>query len=156
MNDDNEVVTAHHEAGHAIATLMRGGGRVRSVSIEPSAKHLGITRISIKPWDDAFVTFAGVWAEAHYLWLKDERSYTEDGIQFGDVLTTVFISQKDDCNDYYRALKDDPASMLLDPEVCEPCWGTELQQVWIAIERLAKRLLAERTVYEVSPEWISA
>jgi ATP-dependent Zn protease len=43
-NVDDRYLTACHEAGHAVAALMRGGGEVTSISIEPTADHLGITQ----------------------------------------------------------------------------------------------------------------
>lgn len=65
---DQRVITAHHEAGHAVAAEMRGDGEVRALAIEPTDQYLGKTWFRAKPADLAFVTFAGPWAEARCRW----------------------------------------------------------------------------------------
>jgi ATP-dependent Zn protease len=52
-NVDDRYLTACHEAGHAVAALMRGGGEVTSISIEPTADHLGITHTRRKTFDNS-------------------------------------------------------------------------------------------------------
>ena len=64
MTTDERYITACREAGHAVAALMRGGGEITSITIEPTADYLGYTWTRIKPFDRAFIIYAGPWAEA--------------------------------------------------------------------------------------------
>jgi hypothetical protein len=48
---DQRCLTAHHEVGHAVAAVMRGGGVLTSITIEPTSEHLGKTWSRIKPYD---------------------------------------------------------------------------------------------------------
>ena len=72
-------LTAHHEPGHAVAALMRGGGELVSVTIEPTAEYAGHTGLRSKPFDIAFVTYAGPWAEARAQWPAEVSLDAEDG-----------------------------------------------------------------------------
>lgn len=62
-------ITAHHEAGHAVATYV-GGGTVHSISIEPTAETLGQTVMSPRDGTGAaFAIHGGPFAEARSQWL---------------------------------------------------------------------------------------
>lgn len=58
-------LAAWHEAGHAVAAVMRGQSTLLSVAL--GYRHgEGLTRRRGKPMDDAFFAFAGPWAEDRY------------------------------------------------------------------------------------------
>ena len=82
MTTDERYITACHEAGHAVAALMRGGGEITSITIEPTADYLGYTWTRIKPFDRAFIIYAGPWAEARAQWTEP----TFDGTGRGRLL----------------------------------------------------------------------
>jgi hypothetical protein len=42
------AIIAHHEAGHAVAAVMRGGGELMSITIEPTDDHLGYTETRVR------------------------------------------------------------------------------------------------------------
>lgn len=60
-------VAAHHEAGHAVAAVMRGGSELTSVSVDRDRPGHGIAWSRLHLWDRPFVIWAGPWAEARML-----------------------------------------------------------------------------------------
>lgn len=76
---------AAHEAGHAVAVIMRGH-RVTKVWAYPQARFSGRVEHDRLGRDGAFVAFAGLWAEARYAWEWD-RIYEHDAATFNDYLT---------------------------------------------------------------------
>jgi Peptidase M50B-like len=144
---EDRLLTAHHEAGHAVAALMRGGSQLRSITIEPTTNYLGHTGWRGKPCDSAFVTYAGPWAEARAQWeppaLDDED---DDGYTFEDYVTAAFLrNAAGDGEDYRRAQEADAA--MYGPEFAhlaygrEEHWSRELEQSWSAIRQLAAMLM---------------
>lgn len=110
-------LTAHHEAGHAVAALMRGGGELTSISIDcadpcskaghPKTPHAGYTGIRVKPWDQQFVTYAGPWAEARCQWNRDSLDgEDDDGRSFHDHVLGAFLVNRDGDSEEYRQLED--------------------------------------------------
>jgi hypothetical protein len=173
MNDAQRAeaeisLTAHHEAGHAVAALMRGGGEVVSITIVPTPEYFGFTHTRVKIFDTAFLTYAGPLAEARSHWpegvpLDDEYGDDDDDdVTFGDYVTAAFIRNADgDLEKYVECWKTDPALAAIDsgllsaPEgvsvptqgSVEAGWDTELERyAWPAVRALAVRLLDVRTM----------
>lgn len=147
---DNLAVTAHHEAGHAVATVMRGGAELVSVTIESAEDYLGRTTQRIKPTDSAFVTYAGPWAEARYLWQTEPTGEFD----FEDYVGGALLSNPDDAKQYQQAIAAERAMLesainntgialaeLLDVAGREQLWGRELEDRWPEIQQVARMLL---------------
>ncbi len=108
---------AHHEAGHAVAALMRGSGELLSITIEPTDDYLGRTSHLGNPWgdDDMFVTFAGPWAEARARWpLPSLVGEDGDGRVFDDYLADAWLAAEDGDQDVYDELRDEWAKPYRD------------------------------------------
>jgi hypothetical protein len=153
---DQRSVTAHHEAGHAVAAVMRGAGELRSVTIERTDEYLGHTGFRGKPCDSAFVTYAGPWAEARAQWPHPTLDgEDDDGCIFGDYVTGAFLLNADgDGADYRRHCADDGALLgghahLLGSR--EDVWSYELERQWPVIQQIAMRLLAGEAIDRLDP-----
>jgi hypothetical protein len=141
-------LTAHHEAGHAVAALMRGGGELVSVTIEPTAEYAGHTGLRSKPFDIAFVTYAGPWAEARAQWPAEVPLDAEDGdgCVFDDyILAAWWANATGDLAEYKRRCEAD-AELLGDHahllHLREETWCRELDDRWPAIQQIAKLLMS--------------
>lgn len=158
-------ITAHHEAGHAVAALMRGGGECHRITIEPTETHWGMTRTTVKPFvDDAgFSTFAGPWADARVRWPAELPfdECDEDGCTFADLITEVFVNDADGDLEQYEAVWESDRVQIapregklalpegfspMTEEWYEAKWSDELEQVWPVIQALATRLMEVRTM----------
>lgn len=145
MEPTQRNLTAHHEAGHAVASVMRGGSSFRSVDLSRADEGHGLTLHRCKPTDGPFIAYAGPWAEARYLWPADVPldGEDDDGMTFGDYVAGIFLGQPDDA----AALAPDDERVLLlrahgvevDPYAV---WHMELERAWPAVQRVAARLLA--------------
>ncbi len=158
MTTDERYITACHEAGHAVAALMRGGGEITSITIEPTADYLGYTWTRIKPFDRAFIIYAGPWAEARAQWTDPTFDGCDgDGCLFEDLVTAAFLRNYDgDATEYKQALDYDPAEIARRAGVFdelarrsgqeipdrEEMWSRQLECAWPVIQQLAVRLLA--------------
>ncbi len=105
-------VIAHHQAGHAVAVLMRGGGRLHYIDISETAGHRGYTHFSAKVFDFAFIRFAGPFAEARAQWPHDDLDgEDEQGRMFDECVAAAFRANADgDFEAYPAALRDDPTT----------------------------------------------
>jgi len=144
-------LTAYHEAGHAVAGVMRGSV-LRSVHLGEVAGD-GLTVHRGPSWDDPFISYAGPWAEARFIWgdrPADEED--EDYLVFADHLFGVFLGVG---AEDWAVLREHFAGLaglaaMLPPEITagdleritESKWTLELQAVWPAIETVATSLLA--------------
>jgi len=67
---DQRTLAAYHEAGHAVAAVMRmheADGLRESPTIRADGSGLTLVRIKGGTGDGHFITYAGPWAEARYL-----------------------------------------------------------------------------------------
>jgi hypothetical protein len=88
---DERYLTAHHEAGHAVAALLRGA-ELTSITIDPTPERAGYTGFRGKRWDSQFFTYAGPWAEARSQWTEDSLDgVDDDGCLFGDYVVYAFL-----------------------------------------------------------------
>lgn len=149
-------LTAYHEAGHAVACVMRGG-RITSITIDPDpaeGKH-GETWSHGMQHDESFVIYAGPWAETRSQWaadgLNDIRDTDDDGCTFDDRLTTCFIHNKADLASYEHYC-DEIDRRWLPPQLQhsldgrEEIWSHELEQQWAVIHQVAQLLLLGQVV----------
>jgi hypothetical protein len=159
---DQQYLTAHHEAGHAVATLLRGGGELLWITIEPTSKYLGYTGHRTKAvavGDRMFITFAGPWAEARAGWPQPSiDGEDDDGCIFDDHLFAAWAHNRDGDFDAYEQMRVDDLGMLtLAAEHCGitpgelreqqgGLWRDELERAWGVIQQVAKLLLTGATV----------
>lgn len=145
------MITAHHEAGHAVAAVMRGGSTLRSVTLSKRPGE-GVTWMNAHVWDSGFQSYAGPWAEARHLWTEPTLAgIDEQGRSFDDLIAEVLFMQPSDA----LAVDDDdraqrsllqrsglPAhkveSMM---ENRRKVWTLELEAVLPAIREVARMLL---------------
>lgn len=146
-------LTAYHEAGHAVAVVMRGGS-IDSITIDPvPGEYLGITHSRGTQWARSFEIYAGPWAEARSQWPGETLDEPDgDGDVFGDYLTVAFIrnhgTDGSDLATYTRWTENDRLLLpvqqrhLHNPAQREDVWSRELERVWSVICEVATMLLA--------------
>lgn len=142
------LITAMHEAGHAVAVCMRGGSSLRSVHLG-GVPGTGITYHRSKSCDAPFIAWAGCWAEARLTWGDLPYDATDDeGCELCDHLTGVFLNQRDDDSavvvEYFKEL-----AQMMGRLWCrelefatEETWHREMDRVWPVVQKVADRLLA--------------
>jgi hypothetical protein len=155
---DSRYQTAHHEAGHAVATLLRGGGELLSITIAPAGDYLGHTESRTKAvagTDRLFITFAGPWAEARAQWAMPSLDREDDdGCTFDDHLCGAWMVNADGDSDAYEDMRGEEVRFAeylgITPgelrDRRERGWGDELERAWPVIQQVAKLLLAGDTV----------
>jgi hypothetical protein len=163
-----EVRTAHHEAGHAVAAVARGGwlervhlGHVNWTAVDFSGDEPAETHHLTRSEDMPFVTFAGPWA--HAMWEVDhddtgdpatltveypdrvaDRWLTDD--DFSAALEYAWLDADTDSAKYEDRIStvDGIATQLgLGPvgRAWEICWHDELCELWPAICEVAALLI---------------
>ncbi|MGY1697374.1 hypothetical protein ACI780_20945 [Geodermatophilus sp. SYSU D00814] len=144
---DRELA-AWHEAGHAVAAVMRGDSRLITVGLGDRHGE-GTTWRRGAAWDGPFVAYAGPWAEARRTWGdRDLEDEDDDGLTFDDYLLGVLLEQRDDAAVLDAASLEARATGLA-PErnrQTEMVWRMELERVWPTIAAVSKALLAGATV----------
>ncbi len=153
---DERWLTACHEAGHAVACLMRGGGTFVSVTIEPTEQYLGCTQTRIMQWDDQFTSYAGPWAEARAQWPADLpiSDSDSDDCYFQDYVLTALMANPPDFQGYREptgetalALRRVAPDHYSDAELSnlaaarDQTWDMELERMWPTILSVAKLLI---------------
>lgn len=135
-------LAAYHEAGHAVAVVARSG---TLNSVHHHEHGGGLTKSTRWLFDDPFMTWAGPWSEARFLWPPDRDldEETEEEYIFADYVFGVLQSQPSDrgvLDDYNETI--DPAALA---EFYE-AWHDELVALWPAIQSVAERLRAGDTL----------
>lgn len=145
LEPTQRTLTAHHEAGHTVAAVMRGGSSFRSVDLSRADDGHGLTLHRSKRIDGPFIAYAGPWAEARYLWPAGVPLDGEDGdgTTFGDHVAGVFLAQPDDlaalAPDDERVQRLRAFDVEADPYAV---WHMELERAWPAVQVVAARLLS--------------
>jgi hypothetical protein len=150
--EDGELYrTAYHEAGHAVAAVMRGG-TFFSISIEPTTMHDGTTHIECERCHTEFVTYAGPWAEARAEWPDLPLDALDaDGRSFDRYVEDALLSNPSDLRQYEPS--EDIAFAHLTAELWggEPppvpaardlSWFSELESGWSAMKTVAEMLVS--------------
>lgn len=150
---DDRTMTAYHEAGHAVASVMRGGSELRSTAITAGhPDHRGLTLHRSAPWDVAFIAWAGPWAQARAAWgdlpLDGED---DDWLTFDDYIGGAFLAGGHEDAQAIAASRGQleawglPADLALHVST-ERTWSLELDRVWPAVDAVAGWLMEGRTV----------
>lgn len=147
MNEQLRI-TAIHEAGHAVATLMRGGGILRSITITPGQDHLGLTVHNSKPFDHGFIAYAGIWAEARAQWGDRPMHEIDDDMQdFNDYVSCVYLEQSSDAaivwqeEQEHSAIQDMVGVPAEKKTVLSEIWDRELESRWPVILKVGQLLM---------------
>ena len=157
MTTDERYITGCHEAGHAVAALMRGGGEITSITIKSTPTTSG-TPGNGSSHLTARYHLRGPWAEARAQWTDPTFDGCDgDGCLFEDLVTAAFLRNYDgDATEYKQALDRDPAEIARRAGVFdelarrsgeeipdrEEMWSRQLECAWPVIQQLAVRLLA--------------
>lgn len=140
---------AHHEAGHAVAAVARGGileaivlGTAEWTRLDDYADTPGWTRHVSAPAHQPFVTYAGPWAEA--MWEFENEPGSED---FCEILLLAWAENSDgDTAKYERtvaSLEQIAKALGLGGVVgraWEQDWEQELDDLWPVICEIAMAL----------------
>jgi hypothetical protein len=159
--DEQRRLTAHHEAGHTVAAMLRGGGEVVSITIDADtatrcagSAAIGHIHFRVKACDEEFVTYAGPWAKARAQWHEPTLdAEDDDGYVFADYVSGAFLYNSDgDLADLTRLRADlrrlwaDPSQFATAVKAAEAVWSHELERRWPVIEAVAAMLGAGATV----------
>ena len=154
-------LTACHEAGHAVACLMRGGGTFTSVTIERTDDYLGCTFTRLKQWDSQFVSYAGPWAEARAQWPSDLSvgELDDDGGEFNDYIVFALAANPPDLQGYReptgeiaiairKALERDCGDETIrQMDVArDEIWDRQLEDMWPVMLSVAQMLIDGQAV----------
>lgn len=153
---DARTITAHHEAGHAVAVCMRGGSELRAVVIDEEHHGNGLTTFRSKPVDNGFIAYAGCWAQARFLWGTRALDECDDeGLEFPDCVMGVLIEQPGDAEIVdaatiaHRATLESAGLDHLSHDA-HAVWMMELERQWLTIQTVAGALLSEGVVTTAS------
>lgn len=124
---------AHHEGGHAVAAVVKGGRLIEIVlgiadwTTSDDNDELGYVHHQTRWADKPFVTYAGIWAEA--MW------YTEhDGDDLFDALEYVMLENSDgDTAKIDERFGDDRWP--------EREWMADLEPLWPVVKQVAALLI---------------
>jgi hypothetical protein len=155
MRDANREVVAFHEAGHAVASVMRGG-TFCGITIHHDGDRDGSRNVKAAAHHLAFVTYAGPWAEARATWTGPVAG--KDGSTFKDHVALAFERNAEGDLRQYRLLMADLRAAYGDLNTLftiesETAWGCELEAKWRVIREVAELLIAQA---DVSTEVVSA
>lgn len=148
MPNETEVRswTAHHEAGHAVATLLRGG-ELTSVTIVPTDQYWGLTTATVPIPGRTFAVHAGPWSEARFRWPFADRDNIEAFSNFMIGVWEENVSNDGDSERYEDArVAEEECGAFLSFDAHEIDWDTELEDHWSLIQQVAQLLLVEGTV----------
>lgn len=143
IEDDERRRACVHEAGHAVAAVMRSGSDgLRGHKPIVREDHSGYTHIRIQAIDEWFVTYAGCWAEAYYDF--QGSSNEDEDLVFEDFLAGVFLGQPEDLETLKKPLpypkppnSAENRGLLWWEGPTEQVWRLELEHVWTVILAVA-------------------
>jgi len=153
-------LTACHEAGHVVASVMRSGGTFISVTIEPTDERAGCTHTRTMQWDSDFVSYAGPWAEARAQWPADLPidEFDDDGSEFNDYILTALINNRPDFQAYTEPAGETAVALRKSLErtygdeirhidkARDETWNWELEQKWQIMLLVAQLLIDSQPV----------
>jgi hypothetical protein len=152
IRESQRYSTACHEAGHAVAAVMRGG-TFSSISIDPTLAYDGGTHIQCDSRVTEFVIYAGPWAEARAAWPTGLSldAIDAEGRTFAQYVDVAFLCSADDLRKY-EPYQDIPLAHLLAgiwddrppppvPGPRDPSWFPELEACWPTMLFVAEMLM---------------
>ncbi|MCZ4560712.1 hypothetical protein O4160_07645 [Rhodococcus sp. IEGM 1401] len=140
-------MTAHHEAGHAVAAFLSGCD-VRKIDIDGDGDARGLTHHGPSEWsytsfspsgitsvdaDEAFITYAGPWAETRLKCHSKARGFRR---AVEDALKEQTAGPTSDGVLYRKALREVHGGRR------DQAWDVQLEEHWPGIQRVAALLLA--------------
>lgn len=141
--------TAHHEAGHAVAAVVRGGtvldvrmGQVDWSDHSGDSDRPGFVKHITRRDGHPFVTFSGVWAEARW----ELETDAESGLDMSDTLESAWFNNQDGDAEKYESFVDDLEEYAAAQGFTsiglawERDWGAELDALYPAIVAVAEEL----------------
>lgn len=136
---------AYHEAGHAVAAVLRDGSSLRPLSITSADDYPDSTCRLTTGRDPGFVAWAGPWSEAYAEWCERPRERGDDEFVFADYHLTVYLSgSHTDWEIVEHNFASLPWASLR--AGTERVWGMELTHMWPAIQQVARWLLVGEPV----------
>ena len=125
------------------------GGRVRSVSVDHLLQGTQ-AQYEVHSPDEAFVIWAGLWAEARFEWgSRPLDGEDEEGVTFEYYLddagarhrasAEIFLAAIEESDHGWHQAGVDVGALRISVE--REIWPRELEEVWPAIRRLARALL---------------
>lgn len=154
--------TAHHEAGHAVAAVARGG-TFDGLTIEATTTRDGRVHVTYERRHHDFVTFAGPWADARVDWGdRPPNGVDADGSTFHDYLRASLRVNADDLRLYVPSRNLPTELFEADsfggdaPEIPlarDESWYAELESYWPTMQLMADMVLRGE---HVAPEWVRA
>ena len=153
-------LTACHEAGHAVASLMRGGGTFTSVTIERTDEYLGCTFTRVRQWDRQFASYAGPWAEARARWPEHLRidEFDPNGSEFADYIIEALLLNPPDFEGYKkpkgeaavasrRSMEQLYGDKMAEMDAArDEIWDRELEDMWPVMLSVAQLLIDDQPV----------
>lgn len=147
MTTASDIRHAHHEAGHAVAAVHRGGyvQEVRLAGDGPD--DIGFVKHWSSPANAPFVTFAGPWAEARWEVMTDPDTDMENALDIAWDENSDGDTMK--YTDIIAQLQESADALGLGPigAAWENDWCDELEEdLWLWIRSVAADLLSGVTV----------
>lgn len=145
----DRAVIAHHEAGHAVTAVLRGGNVIEiEVTQERQRKGLTVYETANEGDDKPWVAFAGPWAEARYSWpdlVLDSplAVHPANGLSFIQHLLNTLCPDK---NSWQQDILGFEESAFFDDPRNWPFIAMELEAYWPTVRAIAQRLLDGREV----------
>jgi hypothetical protein len=152
LDEDTEQV-AYHEAGHAVAAVLCAVGWTEArlfdddsmesheMGLAGRTKYVAEHYYDTTPANQAFIAWAGSWAQARYLSPDDP---------WRDLAGLHDTTSAGDMEDVY-AYWNDPANA---PLQSDEQWAREMDWAWPAVVPLAERLMRRRVVRTpLHPDW---
>lgn len=157
---DQRRQTAHHEAGHAVTAVARGG-TFHGLTVEGTATRHGGVHVVHPRAAREFVTFAGPWAEARYDWAdRPLDGIDEHGSTLHDYIRASLCANASDLQVYEPSINLPFEIFVADgqgddaPEVPlarDESWYAELESYWPTMQLAADMVLRG---LEIVPEWV--
>ena len=168
LKADKHNMSAHHEAGHAVASVARGGELTKiwfvpwrdRLKVDPNTTKHALTRSCDQLQNRPFVVFAGPWSQARWYVengafdsFRDEMGYAwEDNGGEGDIGGDSYNGDAVSYEGLVRQLSgmaswpelgyDDAPMGYTEPgRYWEARWNDELDELWPAIREVAALLL---------------
>ncbi|MDN4520521.1 hypothetical protein JN086_14355 [Mycolicibacterium austroafricanum] len=152
--------TARHEAGHAVAVVVRGGYLEELLFVDPhfadqTAIRTGIARHRTPDEHQPFVTFAGPWAQAKWMVEHDpDVDDFDEALDFAWEWDGAEVDLDSDAARYVQRFADlaQGTDHSVDSRQWEIAWMEELEGLWPVITEVAILMLSSRVTHAMVEE----